>query len=437
MTYKKVNICMLGCSLDNNNRGVTALAFSALHLFERLLPDCDLNINYIVPGNSNNEKKYSVNDRDIQTYKINYKLKPTASNNTNLFWLTLLSLFSRLIILPELRIKILLKSKFLATIINSDLVCDIYGGDSFSDIYGLSKFLKGALLRLLVISIGKKITFLPQKYGPFYSNLSKLIAKELFKGSNTILSRDTSSIELLYELLGNNIQKDKIKYCPDIAFILPIEEVRNNFFDDFVNHISNPRIIGINVSGLLFYSGENSANNIKLKANYIEVVIGIINGLLDLKSVRIVFIPHVFDYYNHDVKLENDYSASVEVLNKLPLETQKKVFVLNEDYNQSQLKYIIGKCDCFLGSRMHACIAALSQSIPTIGLAYSKKFIGVFSSIGFKHSVVDMSDESTESAIRKSLMMVNESDEMLNIRILELQNNILTTFKQTVVSKFL
>ena len=58
-------------------------------------------------------------------------------------------------------------------------------------------------------------------------------------------------------------------------------------------------------------------------------------------------------------------------------------------YNQSEIKYIIGLCDFFIGSRMHACIAALSQSIPAVGIAYSKKFYGVFQAIGAESLVAD------------------------------------------------
>jgi polysaccharide pyruvyl transferase WcaK-like protein len=38
---------------------------------------------------------------------------------------------------------------------------------------------------------------------------------------------------------------------------------------------------------------------------------------------------------------------------------------------------------------MHACIGALSQSIPAISIAYSDKFIGVMESIGVRDLVVD------------------------------------------------
>jgi polysaccharide pyruvyl transferase WcaK-like protein len=38
---------------------------------------------------------------------------------------------------------------------------------------------------------------------------------------------------------------------------------------------------------------------------------------------------------------------------------------------------------------MHACIAALSQGIPAVGIAYSGKFQGVFESVGVGDCVAD------------------------------------------------
>ena len=39
---------------------------------------------------------------------------------------------------------------------------------------------------------------------------------------------------------------------------------------------------------------------------------------------------------------------------------------------------------------MHSCIAAMSQCVPTVGIAYSKKSHGVFESIGLGDCVADV-----------------------------------------------
>ena len=74
-----------------------------------------------------------------------------------------------------------------------------------------------------------------------------------------------------------------------------------------------------------------------------------------------------------------------------------RIHMLHGEHDQHAVKGIIGLCSFFIGSRMHACIAALSQGIPTVAVAYSKKFMGVFESAGMGHMVVDARDTSTDA----------------------------------------
>jgi polysaccharide pyruvyl transferase WcaK-like protein len=65
-----------------------------------------------------------------------------------------------------------------------------------------------------------------------------------------------------------------------------------------------------------------------------------------------------------------------------------------------EVKHIIGTCDFFIGSRMHACIGALSQSVPAVSIAYSDKFAGVMESIGVPDLVVDPRVKNEEQILR-------------------------------------
>jgi polysaccharide pyruvyl transferase WcaK-like protein len=67
----------------------------------------------------------------------------------------------------------------------------------------------------------------------------------------------------------------------------------------------------------------------------------------------------------------------------------ERLLIARGEYNQSEIKHVIGLCEFFIGSRMHACIAALSQSAPTVSIAYSRKFIGVMQTIGVAELVAD------------------------------------------------
>lgn len=57
-------------------------------------------------------------------------------------------------------------------------------------------------------------------------------------------------------------------------------------------------------------------------------------------------------------------------------------------------------CSFFIGARMHACIAALSQCIAAVGIAYSKKFKGVFETVGVADLVADPRTMEKEELIK-------------------------------------
>ena len=65
-------------------------------------------------------------------------------------------------------------------------------------------------------------------------------------------------------------------------------------------------------------------------------------------------------------------------------------------------------CVFFIGSRMHACIAALSQGVSAGAVAYSRKFKGMFDSVGVGEVVVDARTTSADAAIDKIMKTFDE-----------------------------
>ena len=59
--------------------------------------------------------------------------------------------------------------------------------------------------------------------------------------------------------------------------------------------------------------------------------------------------------------------------------------------------YIAGM-DFFIGARMHAAIAAFSSGVPVVPMAYSRKFQGVFGTLGYPH-VANCKADSAEEII--------------------------------------
>jgi polysaccharide pyruvyl transferase WcaK-like protein len=96
---------------------------------------------------------------------------------------------------------------------------------------------------------------------------------------------------------------------------------------------------------------------------------------------------------------------------------QQRVHVVTREYDQHEIKGVIGLCDFFIGSRMHACIAALSQDIPTAAVAYSRKFAGVFDTVGAGNWVIDGRSVDVSEAIGRIEQLLAQRHQ--NRRLLE------------------
>jgi polysaccharide pyruvyl transferase WcaK-like protein len=148
--------------------------------------------------------------------------------------------------------------------------------------------------------------------------------------------------------------------------------------------------VGINVSGLL-YSGKI---NFKLQCDYVELVHAILDWFIDDVGARVVLVPHVVTTVKmkkSKLALEFTDAMAISLLQE-ELDDAKRanVFALPEIDDPRQIKGVIGCCDYFIGSRMHACIGAISQSVPTTCLAYSDKFAGVMDLAGHENLVADL-----------------------------------------------
>ena len=59
----------------------------------------------------------------------------------------------------------------------------------------------------------------------------------------------------------------------------------------------------------------------------------------------------------------------------------------------TEAKNYIASLDYFMGARMHACIAAFSSGVPVIPMAYSRKFKGLFGTLGYARTIDCMAED--------------------------------------------
>ena len=77
-----------------------------------------------------------------------------------------------------------------------------------------------------------------------------------------------------------------------------------------------------------------------------------------------------------------------------------------------EAKGFISNMDFFVGSRMHATVGAFSMGVPTVSIAYSRKFQGLYNSIDYPY-VINAKSASTEQAFNQ---LVEWTDEHLKLK---------------------
>ena len=425
---RNMKVCLLGASFDTGNMGVSALAESSIKIVLNQWPGAEVTL--LGTGAAKNSKVLRISGREVHLKLLDLRFGKNIFKSSHFCVLLLNALLLKLIPLGKFRKMLSAINPQVKVLLEADKVFDITGGDSFSDIYGMRRFLiYGFLQKWLVTLFGKELILLPQTYGPFKRPVARWMARCVLKRSSMAIARDHNSEETLEELLDGYAVNGKIKFSPDVAFVLDPHEPRNIDVGSLTEvRKKDSVVVGLNVSGLLFNGGYTKENMFGLKTDYRELVFSIIDFFMQDKNVLIILIPHVFA---PDNSVESDPEACRKIYDEMKNKYPDRIFAARGQYNHNEIKYIIGLCDFFVGSRMHACIAALSQFIPAVGLAYSKKFKGVFESIGIEDYVADAfvcKSEEVLSTIEKAFDARNQINTHLKKEIPQMQKVILNMF---------
>jgi colanic acid/amylovoran biosynthesis protein len=397
MSEKKITVCLLGASLNTGNMGVSALASgtvtAALNCF---------------PGGRVFLLDYG---REPESYTVQTPAGPATVDLVNIrfskkFWLPnniarLLATAVCLRLVPQRwRRQWLARNPYLRAILEADVVASLAGGDSFSDIYGMGRLLYVSLPQILVLQLGKPLIMLPQTLGPFKGRGARGIAGYLMRGARAVYSRDKMSLLEAAPLMNGHSKK--LRFSHDMAFVM-----------EAVAPVTNPLpsreagrpLVGVNVSGLLLIGGYTRNNMFGLKSDYRALLREIVQRMVLNHGADVVLVPHVF---GDDA--ESDTQACVQMHTELAAEYPGRVHLVAGRFNQHEIKYLIGQCDFFMGARMHACIAALSQCVPAVCMAYSRKFAGVMESIGCAELVADLCGQNQSEVVAQIERLFRERE---------------------------
>lgn len=381
-------ILIIGANYNSFNKGVGALSLSVIDIIKKKYPKAKITILDLHYNNQKNSDK-----------TINFIIL----NKTKLILFFIFSNFTFLNFSPN---------KF-SKLQKQDLILDIGEGDSFSDIYEFKRIIAFSILKIIFYNLNKKIIMLPQTIGPFNSLIGKFFAKASLNKVTTIYVRENISYKLAKELTKN---PNKIKLSSDLAFTLKPKIVPNFKYKNF---------IGINVSGLL-YNRSQRQKLLGKNFNYPKLISKIVEYFLTIKKT-VILIPHTYSIKGKAGF--DDLKACQDIRSKIK---NKNLRIISNSHTAKELKYIIGKSEYFIGSRMHSCIAAISQLVPTTPISYSYKFEGVFKKLDLEKTIGNPKTMTENNIFNLVIQNYNNKKiifKNLKPKILEAQNEVKKIFQ--------
>ena len=380
-----MKVTILGATFNTPNLGVSMLAAGAircvLHRFSTA------SITLLDYAYEPHDFKFP-HDGSFQLIRfVNIRFSKRFYLRNNIAFLLFLATLSKVIPSKRLRNRFLSRNPYLKELIDSDFVFAVSGGDSFSDIYGIARFFYVALPQLLALLVGRELICLPQTIGPFRSPLVRVIARQVLRQARFVYSRDRNGVNTTRELVGRHFDEARHRFCYDLAFDVDPQPPPQTIIDG-LRDLDGLRasLVGLNVSGLLFDGGYTKDNMFGLKVDYQALISSLVAFLIEEQSAYVLLIPHVMSPPD---TIESDIRACDTVYAALRHKYPGRIGKVLGNYNCTEIKSVIGQCSFFIGARMHACIAAISQGIPTVLIAYSDKFQGVMASIELECLVVD------------------------------------------------
>lgn len=220
--------------------------------------------------------------------------------------------------------------------------------------------------------------------------------KDILCGVNLIAARDKETIAYLAKL---GINKNVV-FVPDSAFLLEPKITSRTGLP----WLPKPQlVVGFNGSDFIYYYLQ--------KRKYREFITDIIHFfqfIIDNFGCSIVFIPN--DGYPG--AQEREFLFEIESM----ITRRESVYMIPPGLDAAEIKAVISQCDIFLGMKFHPTIFSLSQGIPTLGMYYSPKFIGLHKSI-FEHTdyLIHYKDVSFDALMLKFKQIKEDKEKIQQI----------------------
>jgi len=262
-----------------------------------------------------------------------------------------------------------------------DVAIDTRSGDSFTDGYGLHRHAIMTAVGVFAAQSGLPVVLGPQTIGPFTTLRGRALARMTLRAARLILARDSASAAVSASL-GFPVSAP----TTDVVFSLPVPRVPRT------------RDVILNVSGLLWQQNPHVD-----AAGYRETVLALAHRLTAAgRSVSL--LAHVVHSANDDSDVAA-MTAAQESLEHDGIHVEAIVPTSLDDARE-----VIASAHVVIGSRMHACLNALSMGVPAVALAYSDKFGPLLSDLGWNHAIDLRTDKDAVGSVLRELSAAERAD---------------------------
>ncbi len=234
------------------------------------------------------------------------------------------------------------------------------GGDTLTEDNGIFSFISNANRFLFAWMLKKPFILQSESIGYFKHSWTEAYAKFILNRAKLIIVRE----DITYQYLKNILNiKSPLFITADLAFLLSAssDEIAAEILKFEGLKDEKMPLIGLNVS--------KKVSTLIPYQKYIKIFADLVDYLVCNMGATVILIPHVVEQGNDDRDVANDVYNIVK--------NKKDVLMIKRMYTPQETKAIIGKCDLFIGARMHSTIASTSMNVPTLCIAYSNKAHGI------------------------------------------------------------
>ncbi len=277
----------------------------------------------------------------------------------------------------------------------ADMVVAAGGGYLYttSAIHGNVVLLINVYSFFFAVLLGKPVFLYAQSIGPFAGSWQIWFVRKALSRVRLVEVRE----ELSHQLLDGWRMPIPVRVTADAAFLLkgrpPAEHLG-------IDGASAESTVGMTVRRW-FRDREKQAGYERTMASFGD-------WLIEERGAEVVFLPQVTYAEGHDDDRETARNVVAMVAR------HDRVQVVEDELSAQEIKWLCGRMEFFVGTRMHSNIFALSSGVPTLAIAYQPKTQGIMSELGLGDCVVQIEGLALEELQRVFGAMIDRSSEIRN-----------------------